>query len=582
VFAEDWWTHARPVLELHGYFRVRAELFHGFALGRIDSPENALWPQPADNSYVDQLPGTPHVVRACDPASTALCDDKTQSGADMRFRLSPELHISDNVRLLSQIDMLDNVVLGSTPIGYANQAIGTAGGGAGGYQSVQNDPYVPIGGLAWSQNRPISGINNYWNSVSVKRVWGEYATPLGELRFGRMPEHWGLGMYANSGDTYDADYQSTLDRIMFVTGIKSLDLYLAGAWDFPNEGPSSATLASLDGRPTYDLAQLDDLNQYVVMLAHRRDPELQKLDLARGDVVWNGGVYFAYRNQVIAFDAPQTPGLGATPAQVAAGYVRRGLKEYIPDLWLQLLYRKFRFEAEGIWVAGTLDNTIPSGSSNYANPLDPSNPGWKLSQWGVATQTEFRAVEDKLKLQFGFGWASGDGGLLPEGSRTGTLAPSSNGSILGPQKPGDRTYSEFRFNPSYRVDLIFFRNILGRIEGAYYFRPSVDYDFSRNAQGQRFGGGAALIWSRASEFIQTPGHKRDLGIEADLSLYYQSKDGALNDNPDRMGGFFTMLQYGVFFPLGGLGYMPLEPSSTNAALDTSSAHMLRWFIGILF
>ena len=25
-----------------------------------------------------------------------------------------------------------------------------------------------------------------------------------------------------------------------------------------------------------------------------------------------------------------------------------------------------------------------------------------------------------------------------------------------------------------------------------------------------------------------------------------------------MGGFFTMLQYGVLFPLGGLGYLPGE------------------------
>src|SRR5882724_12238268 len=51
VFAEDWWTHARPLLELHGNFRVRAELFYQFALGRKDPPAGAaLWPQPAGNS----------------------------------------------------------------------------------------------------------------------------------------------------------------------------------------------------------------------------------------------------------------------------------------------------------------------------------------------------------------------------------------------------------------------------------------------------------------------------------------------------------------------------------------------------
>ena len=64
--------------------------------------------------------------------------------------------------------------------------------------------------------------------------------------------------------------------------------------------------------------------------------------------------------------------------------------------------------------------------------------------------------------------------------------------------------------------LILFRNILTRVQGAYYFRPSVDYDFIRDTNGQQLGGGAAVIWSRASEFIQTPGHERDLGIELDL------------------------------------------------------------------
>src|SRR6478736_3235014 len=58
VYAEDWWVHSRPIFEMHGYLRVRAELFHGFALGRLDNPNVALWPQPADNSYTD-LSGTP-------------------------------------------------------------------------------------------------------------------------------------------------------------------------------------------------------------------------------------------------------------------------------------------------------------------------------------------------------------------------------------------------------------------------------------------------------------------------------------------------------------------------------------------
>ena len=134
--------------------------------------------------------------------------------------------------------------------------------------------------------------------------------------------------------------------------------------------------------------------------------------------------------------------------------------------------------------------------------------------------------------------------------------------------------------------MILFRNLLTRVQGAYYFRPSVEYDFARDKNGQRLGGGAAVIWSRASEFVQTPGHKRDLGLELNFQLYYQSKDGTQNDDPDKMGGFFTSLQYGVMFPLGGLDYLPREAENLiNAGVsetDTETAQVLRWYIGVLY
>ena len=69
-----------------------------------------------------------------------------------------------------------------------------------------------------------------------------------------------------------------------------------------------------------------------------------------------------------------------------------------------------------------------------------------------------------------------------------------------------------------------------------------------------------------SEFIQTPGHARDLGIELDGKIYFQSRDGTLNDNPNKKGGFYTQLEYGVLFPLGGLGYLPVQ--QTNYANST--------------
>lgn len=592
VFAEDWWSHTRPLIELHGYFRVRAELFHNFSLSRIEPPGEAIWPRPLDQFY--RAPDGNFGPQLCtadeanagdndDPAKATFgCQNKTQSSANLRLRFNPELVISDNLRVNTQIDLLDNLVLGSTPAGYRN-----APSVNGGYAVAARSGYVPIGFYENTQAPSASGINSLGDSISVKRAWAEYTTPVGQLRFGRMPSHWGLGIFQNSGDGYDADYQSTVDRIAVVTGIKPLDLYIAGAWDFPNEGATSQAFSPPGGQP-YDLAQLDDVDQYVLAVFRRKSPELLKLALARGRLVLNGGLYLMHQNQLLANDVNGAAADCSSPdsasgaaaidcaAGEAGGFVRRGASFWIPDAWLQLLYRKFRFEAEVVTIQGHIENTETTpGASDYVNPNGDN--GWDVNQWGIATEIEQKLVEDKLRLGFHWGWASGDAdveGLIP--------LNAANGGQLG-----DRTLSTFRFHPAYRIDLILHRNLLSRIQGTYYFRPSVTYDFMRTPQGQRIGGGAAAIWTRASQFIQAPGHERDLGIELNAQLYFQSKDGGYNDNPENLGGFFTKLEYGVLFPLRGLGYQQGEAREIASVLgadaaNTGTAQTLRWFLGVLF
>src|SRR5690606_2447779 len=188
------------------------------------------------------------------------------------------------------------------------------------------------------------------------------------------------------------------------------------------------------------------------------------------------------------------PGLGLPAGDEAdLAYVRRDADIWIPDIWLQVLYRKFRFELELATIQGSIENTsnVP-GDSNFINP-GSGDDGWRIARWGLATEIEQKLIEDRLRLQFNFGWSSGDPDVnAPAGG--GGLIPGNNG--LQPQL-GDRTFSTFSFHPSYRVDLILNRNILQRIQGVYYFRPGVEYDFVRKPNGQRFGGGFAGIWTRA-------------------------------------------------------------------------------------
>ncbi|MBN2197076.1 MAG: TIGR04551 family protein [Polyangiaceae bacterium] len=604
VFAEDWWSHARPILEIHGYFRTRVEMFHRFSLGRIDQPGDQLWPVPVDHRYTafnsgDSQPSATYGPVLCtdkespsgstdsrDPEDGLYrCKNHTQMGANIRFRLNPELHISDNLRVVSQIDLLDNLVLGTTPEGYA-----ITPDADGGYASVQRGGYNPISLFDVSQTTPTSGVNGTKDSIRVKRVWAEFQTPVGELRFGRMPSHWGLGMVENSGDGYDDDYQTTIDRLMFVTGVKPLGLYVSGAWDFANEGATTENLLDSQGQ-AQDAAQKDDVRQLTFSIARRTDPDLAKQALAKNRIVVNGGAQLVWRRQRLANDlagdvndGANVPGAypeGLMPGDVASGYVRRGGMLLIPDLWVQLLYKTFRFEAEGATVQGHADNVETATGTTEADFED-----WKFRAWGFAAEAELHALEERLQVDFKGGWASGD----PEASEadrpgSGGLTPGYGDGLQ--DQLGDDTYSTFAFHPNCKIDLILNRNILSRVQGSYYLRPGVAYDFMRSPDGQRLGGGFAAIWTRASSFVQTPGHKRDLGIELNGRLFFQSKDGALNDLPGSLGGFYTQLEYGVLFPLRGLGYQKRELASMQAALGDEAGHLkaaqiLRWYLGVLF
>lgn len=543
VFADDWWSHVHPVVELHGYFRTRGEMYHNFSLGRADglnpdgTTSTGLWPRPKDDTYVAldrngvSPAGTGQTISLCGRNALGPCTDKTQAFGNLRLRLNPELHISDNLRILSQIDALDNAVLGSTPANY--------GGGA--TRGYAND----------TQNAPQS-------SVNVKRVWAEYMTPVGQLRFGRMPTHWGLGMLYNDGNGVDQDYQSNNDRIQFVTGLRSIDLYAGGSWDFANSGPTSASPLDANGGQPYNTANRMNAGQWTLFVARRTNPELQRMRLTRGNVVVNGGLFNVFRTQGL-----DTQYGAATTTN--NGFEHRGLTVYTPDAWIQVLWRKLRIEAEAAAHIGKVDQTadlrLPALTGTEGADSVP------IRQFGGVVQAEYKAVEDKLRLQFSSGWASGDpwAASLNSNRQLNNTAP----------------ISTFAFNPAYNIDLIFHRRLLQRVQGTYFFRPSVEYDFIRNPNGQKFGGGASFVWTRASQFVQTPGSKRDLGVEINLQVYYQAKDGTLNDDPSKAGGFYAMLQYGAFFPLGGLQYPEVTTTATPAA-EVSTAQVIRLHVGVVF
>jgi uncharacterized protein (TIGR04551 family) len=509
------WTAPTPVLTLHGYLRVRGELMDTFWLGRpiltLAERTSGYGPDPFSRfrSIERSVAGLP-----CAGEDTIIefgaryCDIGTLAYANVRFRFSPQLNISEDVRVKATFDVLDNYGLGKGSASYygIGEGAGTAFAGTD----------LPTG-----------------QTIVARRAWAEVRNrDLGELRFGIMPQHWGLGMLYNSGDRLDDDYSTDLGRVMGITKIAGF--YLSAAYDFIAEGPYEGGVFG----PEMDASQLDDVDQYSFSVVRRVPDEDEATVLERGDLLLNGGVHFQLRNQ----DSRYVAGAGSNDESL----VDLEASLYTPDLWGQLRYRGLRVELE---VAGTFGEMRDQTTER------------DVMQFGFALETELRLLDDKLGLYLYGGLATGDSDV--EGL-------SSDANFIDQLERNDDAITTFRFHPSYRVDNILWRNIMRQVTGAYYFKPGISYDFVKDDFGQLFGARFDVIWSRAAAFVQTPGNGYDLGVELNAQVYWRSDDG-----PELDDGYHAALQYGVLFPMNGLGLI-------GRNLDLHTAQSLRLLLGVAF
>jgi uncharacterized protein (TIGR04551 family) len=549
--ASEEWTAPSPVFTLHGYMRMRGELMDTFWLGRRElsdfladpmiprAQREGQGPDPFSRFRPEERRRVPGTGRApadlpCvdeERAPDGTCDVDTLQFANMRLRLSPQLNLSEDVRVKMTFDVFDNVVAGSPPASF--------------YGTTAADAGMPARAMAEETlfadtTLPPSGGTGLGDSIKARRAWAEVRNrDLGELRFGRMPQQWGLGMRYNAGDGVDDDLSTDLDRVLGITKIAGF--YLSASYDFIAEGFIDP---GADNRPL-DRSQLDDVDQFTFSLAKRYSDEEMASSLERGELVLNGGVQFTIRNQDAFYDASSAGVMGGT-----SPLRRLAATTYTTDLWALLRYRGLRVEAEFVWVTGGMDNIV-DGRGTY-----------DISQLGYALEGELRLLDEKLGLYFDHGLATGDSdveGLSSDADFITQLGADHNATV-----------STFRFHPSYRVDLILWRNIMRQVTGAYYFRPGISYDFIRSQFGQLFGARVDFIWSRASSFVQTWGNDPDLGIELDVSLYFRTEDG-----PDLDDGYYALLQYGVLFPMRGLSYV-------HEDTDLNTAQTLRLLLGVMF
>lgn len=529
--------------ELHGYFRVRADLFHQLDIG-VYNNLRAL--------------GDSGTTTAEKNATTETRTDNTIGTTNMRLRLSPTLNISEDIKIHMQFDILDNVVLGTTPDTYLR-----------GYANT--DTLAPgFAGFSESQVSPIYGANSQKDSIMVRRVWAEVKTPVGELRFGRMPFHWGLGIQFNDGNDIDSDYGDTVDRIMF--GTKLFEHYLFAGMDFINEGVTNESSFDYYGQAK-DATQLDDVQQIMFGFARKHsDAEAEEL-LENGDVVIDYGLYNHVRWQSYSLENTEIGGssvpFGSTPAgdfasrqNLRSRLVERDLLMYVGDVWFKLLYKGFHFELEASYIYGKIgDASLDSATQQAAADQGITDTSLSMNQFAVAVQADYKFLDDALKVGVEWGMASGDDhpGFGQYPYEDPQYYSSKYQRVKGGSKREDLSINNFRFDPDYHVDLILFREIIGTVTDATYLKPSIQYNILPT-----IGARIDLILSWAMEADSTPSYyhmkfesmddvynglpvqrktSSFLGTELDLEVFYKSFDG-----------FGASLQYGVFFPGSAFGY----------------------------
>jgi uncharacterized protein (TIGR04551 family) len=530
-------------LQLNGYLRGRGFFWHNLNLGHFNDP--SLRANPFTIPYSELPPAMGQMANpfSCAGSSGHPCNNDNIKTADMRFRLEPTLNISEQVRVKAQIDIFDNLVMGSTPEGFY---INGRGGTTDAYPSIYGRTQVP----------QESAINALQSSIRAKRVWGEIKTPLFELAFGRMPLMWGTGMLFHDGNCFtgtynDCDFGVNVDRVMATARLWGH--FVSLSWDWAAVGPTSQIVYNqqLIGWH-YNADNVDDVNQWTLALG-RKDSEEEIADrLRRGESVFNYGAFLMLRTQ--DWDLNYNPRPQVTPqnqardtaelypaTDVIRSLGRRSAWSLTPDIYARLDWRKLHLELEGAAVFGNIGELdLPSSTGA------PVKSTVRLQQFGGLIRGHYKLLRDSLKIAMEVGSASGPQNGDPRGELNWRRAQE---SPSGPVSEGVTSLrnTRFTFDPDYHVDLILFRRILGTVYNSTYFKPSVTYWLIDN-----FGGQVDLIYSLANRPATFPGHAINMGVEIDARLMYKNEEE----------GFYAMLEYGVLFNLGALeqkGAMPGDP-----------------------
>jgi hypothetical protein len=589
------------LFELHGNLRMRADYFHRLDLGLLFAEEDEKahkffippheMPETTDTGALitnDAGCRAQLTARGVSPnRQTRRCQRRRGfGGANMRLRLSPTIHVTDTVKVHAQVDLLDNLVLGSTPDSFTGE-----------------NPWAPIDLFTRTQYPQLAGVNSFNDSITVKRSWGEIRFGFGmKLEFGRMPNHWGLGIVQNDGNGYDrqekadiirivdTDYGDSVDtvRLSFDFGADKRRAITVGvSYDWAASGPTTAQLLGPEWQSGNLVAQTlsaelyDNVHQFSAWISRHDDPSMLRRKLSSGNAVVNYGLKTWMRWQILDREIG-TPGLGdglgINPSiypddpnaevgdpdglshagvplgngmedadgtdgvqNYAASLVHRRGWILTPDLWLRINWRTMRIETEAAMVVGNFshrDLGVARTDDAFDTDAALATESTRILQFGYALEFKYGLFKDRFHIGLDHGLASGDS------------SPPYRYQFQSPLATAGGDYAAlntFRFNPAYVQDLLLFRELIGTVANAGYVKPWAAFYFFQDNFSARVDVEFAGAYNKRGTLA---GDRSLWGLELAAAVRYHDAEEPI----------FFQLQYGVMFPFGAWN---AERSGTN-------------------
>lgn len=495
-------------LEHHGSFRFRPELLLGGDLGAGESGV----PAPLAATTGDQP------------------DASTLAWAAVRLRYQPTLHIGRSLTVDLGIDALDNLVLGS---------------------SYESGGLLSLDMERDSAASPSAGANSWRDAVRVRYLYGTWhAFEMFDFSVGRMPQTFGLGMQRNGGQCPDCDFGTVIDAMRL--GFALSGFRIEGSWEWTALGATTERPGELG--QAMDLGQSDDVSTYTLQIGQRpvttEELERRRIDLDERRVwAFDWNLFTSFTDQTLS-SSEQLP---STSIECQAEYTSPSGQQLQNIDCIQLHERGAFFWKPGLWLKAELHPTFGTSlrlELELGAVMGSIDHPQRLEQADVKESKDFRAFGGAFELEYqspafaigvDVGFATGDNGdYVGVLDGQNIVDPDDDAYAQNDNVRNNRVVTSYFFNRDYRLDLILFRQVLGAVTNAVYFKPWIAKDLLQ-MEGATLTARFDALYAIAANPEGTPGNGHHWGVELDgrLALKLDS-------------GFTAELGLGVLIPLDAL------------------------------